>query len=69
MRSIKRIFITKQEQNPFKSDYLCFAEVVSGRHFSEDRINRHFNNLVTKDDYSLSEKGSILRFLHQLTRT
>jgi hypothetical protein len=43
MRSLKRIFDTVREKNPFWSDYICFAEAVCGRKFSKRTISYYFN--------------------------
>jgi hypothetical protein len=39
-------------ENPYWSDYTCFAEAVHGRKFSRKTIICNFNSLVDKEDYA-----------------
>jgi hypothetical protein len=41
MRSLKRVFNKMRGENPFWSDYNCFAEAVIGRRFSRKTITRN----------------------------
>jgi hypothetical protein len=68
MRSIKRIFSKIRSENPYWSDYICFAETVRGRKFSRKTIIRNFNSLVDKEDYARSEKKEIIDFLAELSK-
>jgi len=68
MRSVKRIFKRMRDENPFWSDYICFAEAVRGRRFSRKTIIRNFNFLVDKEDYARSEKKEIIDFLVELSK-
>jgi len=67
MRSIKRRFDNIVEKNPNWSSYLCFAETIKNRNFSKRIIRKHFNQLVEKDDYSMTEKREIINYLYQLS--
>jgi hypothetical protein len=68
MRSLKRIFNKIRSENPFWSDYTCFAEVVRGKGFSRKTIIRSFNSLVDKEDYTRSEKKEIIEHLVGLSK-
>jgi hypothetical protein len=68
MRSVKRIFNKIRNENPFWSDYTCFAEAVHGRKFSRKAIIRNFNSLVDKEDYTKSEKREIIEHLARLSK-
>lgn len=66
MRSIKALFEKVRGQNPDWSDYLCFAECITKKGFSRDRIGRAFNKFVPKNDCPDSRK-TVLKFLVGLT--
>jgi len=68
VRSLKRVFNKVKNENPFWSDYICFAEAVHGRKFSRKTIIRNFNSLVNKEDYARSEKREIIDFLVELPK-
>jgi hypothetical protein len=68
MRSVKRVFNRIRSENPYWSDYICFAEVVRGRKFSRKTIIRNFNSLVDKEDYARNEKKEIIDFLVELSK-
>jgi len=67
MRSIKRRFDNIAEKNPYWSSYLCFAEAIKNRSFSKGIIRKHFNRLIEKNDYSMTEKREIINYLYQLS--
>jgi hypothetical protein len=69
MRSLKRIFNKIRMENPFWSDYTCFAEAVHGKGFSRKTIIRSFNSLVDKEDYTRSEKKEIIEHLVGLSKS
>jgi hypothetical protein len=69
MRSLKRIFNKIRSENPYWSDYICFAEAVCGRKFSRKTIIRNFNSLVNKEDYTRSEKKEIIEHLIELSKS
>jgi hypothetical protein len=68
MRSLRRIFSKIRSENPYWSDYTCFAEAVRGRRFSKRTIIRNFNSLVNKEDYAKSEKRKIIEHLAKLSK-
>jgi hypothetical protein len=68
MRSLKRIFNKIRSENPYWSDYTCFAEAVRGRKFSKKTIIRNFNSLVDKEDYEKNEKREIIEHLMELSK-
>jgi hypothetical protein len=68
MRSLKRIFNRIRSENPYWSDYTCFAEAVRGRKFSRKTIIRNFNSLVDKEDYAKSEKREIIEHLVKISK-
>ncbi len=68
MKSIERRFKNITEKNPLWSTYICFAEAVKEQNFSRDAIHRWFQKLVSKDDYTRSEKKAILAHLEILTK-
>jgi hypothetical protein len=68
MRSVKKVFNRIRGENPYWSDYTCFAEAVRGRRFSRKTIIRNFNSLVDKEDYAKNEKREIIGFLAELSK-
>jgi hypothetical protein len=68
MRSLKRIFNRMRSENPFWSDYTCFAEAVHGKGFSRKTIIRNFVSLVDRGDYARSEKKEIIEHLVRLSK-
>jgi hypothetical protein len=68
MRWLKRTFNRIRSENPYWSDYICFAEAVHGRRLSRKTIIRNFNSLVDKEDYAKSEKKEIIDFLMELSK-
>ena len=67
MRSLERVFQKIRNQNPYWSDYICFAETVKNQKFSRKAIMAHFNNLVDEDDYDKKDKKTIVRQLCDLS--
>ena len=68
MRSIERVFNKVRKENPYLSDYICFAEAMEGRKFSRQTIARYFNKLVDKDDYDSKDKKELLQQLFELSQ-
>jgi hypothetical protein len=68
MRSITRIFSRIRSENPYWSDYTCFAEAVRGGKLSRKTIIRNFSFLVDKEDCARSEKKEILEHLVELSK-
>jgi hypothetical protein len=68
MKSLKRVFNKIRRENPYWSDYTCFAEAVRGRKFSAKTIIRNFNSLVNKEEYAKSEKKGIIEHLAELSK-
>jgi hypothetical protein len=68
MKSIKRIFSRIKSENPYWSDYTCFAEAVRGRKFSKKTIIRNFNSLVDKEDYAKNGKKEIIEYLVEISK-
>jgi hypothetical protein len=69
MRSLRKIFNKIRSENPYWSDYICFAEAVCGRKFSRKTIIRNFNSLVDKEDYAKNEKKEIIEYLVELSKS
>jgi len=68
MRSLKfRFEESGNKQRRGCSTYIIFANAVKGGRFSRDIIRCWFNRLVEKDDYSPSDKRSLLRQLYELS--
>ena len=67
MRSLKRVFLKIRKDNPYWSDYVCFAEAIARRKFSKRTISYHFNRLVDRDDYAKRDKKEILEQLFELS--
>jgi hypothetical protein len=63
MRSIEARF--KKSKNT--TTITKFYDAVIYQKFSNDRIQRYFNQLVDKDDYSISDKRAILQDLYRVT--
>jgi hypothetical protein len=68
MKSIERRFNNIKKDNPYWSSYICFAEAVKNQNFSKQTLHRWFNKLVDKNDYSRSDKRTILSHLNILTK-
>jgi negative regulator of replication initiation len=68
MRSIKARFKKVEAKHPEYSSYLAFADAIWGENFCKDKLVRHFNKLVEKEDYDKAEKKAVVRFLLSLTR-
>jgi hypothetical protein len=68
MRSIQRRFEKFKKRNPSWSSYTCFAEAVRGQGFDPDRLRRWFNQLVSGDDYSPTDKKAVLAHLEVLNK-
>lgn len=68
MRSIEKRFKQREESNPCWSTWTCFANSIKGQNFSKDKIRRHFNVLVDKNDYEKKDKIQLLKYLYKLTR-
>jgi hypothetical protein len=66
MRSLRTIFDKIRSENPYWSDYTCFAEAIRGRRVSRKNIVRNFSSLVDKEDYARGEKREIIEHLVQL---
>lgn len=67
MKSLERRFNNIAEKNQNWSSYICFAEAIKEKGFSEQIIQRWFNKLVEKEDYAKNEKKAIVRFLVNLS--
>lgn len=67
MRSIQRRFEIIKNQNPYWSDYICFAESVVGMDFGRPSLSRWFNKLIEKDDYDKKDRNQISEFLVDLS--
>jgi hypothetical protein len=63
MKSIERPFRKILDSHPYWSSIVCFAEVVRGKGFGEQRARRQFNKLVDKDDYASCDRRSIYKWL------
>jgi hypothetical protein len=68
MRSIKARFKKVETKHPEYSSYLAFADAIWGENFCKDKLVRHFNKLVDKEDYDKTEKKAVVRFLLSLTK-
>ena len=68
MRSVKRVFNKIRSENPFWSDYTCFAVAICGRRFPRKTIIRNFNSLVDREEYARSEKREIVGYLAELSK-
>jgi hypothetical protein len=69
MRPLKRVFNKIRSENPYWSDYTCFAEATRGRKFFRKTIIRNFNSLVSKEEYVRSEKKETLEHLMELSKS
>jgi len=67
MKSIKARFDKIRAVKTAKSDYICFAEAVTGQKFGKRAISAGFNRLVDKTDYDNSEKKMLLAELDKLS--
>ncbi|KKQ00899.1 MAG: hypothetical protein US07_C0005G0014 [Candidatus Levybacteria bacterium GW2011_GWB1_36_18] len=67
MKSLERRFNNITEKKPNQSSYLCFAEAIKRRGFSQQTIHRWFQKLVDKSDYAKGEKKGLLENLGNLS--
>lgn len=67
MKSIKARFDKIRAVRTAKSDYICFAEAITGQKFSREMISIWFPKLVDKNDYAKSEKRSLIPNLVKLS--
>lgn len=67
MISIKERFDISQLKQPHLSDFISFAEAVSGQGYSRKNIVREFGKLVSKDDYDKKDKRTIISQLVDLS--
>lgn len=56
----KETFKNIVESYPNLSSYICFARLVKGKNFNRAKITRLMNELVSKGDYSSSDKTFLL---------
>ncbi len=65
MKSIKALFLKKQEKNPLWGDYICLIEAVRDRKFTRKWLGIAMNELITESvDYESSEKKQYLNYLY-----
>jgi len=69
MRSIERRFKRFKAKNPTMPSNRVFAMAIRGQKFSKDRLMRHFNKLVNKEDYVESEKGRLIQDLLRINES
>ena len=69
MKSLERVFNQIKQNNSVCSDYICFAETVQGRNFSERTIKKYFSKLVDGDEFDTKNKKDLLRHLISLSTT
>lgn len=67
MKSVQRRFNIIKHKFPYWSSYVDFADTIKNQGFSKKAIYYWFNRLVEKNDYSLSDKNSILTHLLKLS--
>jgi len=65
--NLKTIYPRYKDSIDHWSTYTKFAMAIKNQKFDEVIIRRYFNKLVDKDDYSKSDKKSILDFLYELS--
>jgi hypothetical protein len=62
------LFEDIQQKNPKWSSWTCFCETVWNKNnLSKRVINRYFDALVEKDDYSRNDKKALLGQLYKLS--
>lgn len=67
MRSIKSNFDRIQQKMKDVGAIPALATAVTNRGFNQDSITRAFTKLVPKDEYVLSERRNIIRYLTNLS--
>jgi len=67
MRSIKSNFERIQHKMEGIGAIPALATVVTDRGFNQDSITRAFTKLVPRDEYVLSERRNIIRYLTNLS--
>ena len=67
MKYIRVRFEKETAKNPNTGSYFCFLKAVKGQSFSEKQIRVYFGKLVDKDDYSRSDRKSLIKQLTALS--
>lgn len=68
MKSIKRRFDLTKYEYPRYSDFIIFAETVTGQDFSYEVISEWFGKLVPKEDWVGCSRESLIKHLCKLTK-
>lgn len=64
---LAQAFSLTKEKNPFWSDYICLANAVIKKRYLKTEIGLAFNRLVSKDEYSRSDRDKIVEQLVSLS--
>lgn len=67
MRSINNIFFKIQSKQPSLGACLILAQAVRDKSFTQSSIARAFTKLVPKEEYALSERRGIIKYLTNLS--
>jgi len=68
MKSLKRKFNNISQRNPYWSSYICFAETIRNKNFSDKIILYWFPKLVSPKDYLKEEKRTVISHLKEITK-
>ena len=69
MRSIKARFNQQERTNPNVGAYINLQRAVRGQRFMREPLQKAFNELVPKADYSLAEKKGLIDWLELVSKT
>ncbi len=67
MISIKSTFYKIQDKQPSLGAFPVLAQVVKGKRFAQSSITRVFTKLVPKNEYVLSERRALIKYLTNLS--
>ncbi len=69
MKSIQRRFLAVEKKNPLLSSYLVFYRAIAGQSFTKSSIQKWFNKLVDKNDFSVKQKRCLIRSLTDVSKS
>lgn len=69
MKSIKNTFNKVKSKQPALGSYICLAEAVKNKHYTQDAISRAFTSLMPKDEYQSTERRGLIKQLATLSNT
>lgn len=69
MRSIEARFKQQEKKTPDSGAYINLGRAIRSQRFLREPIQKAFNKLVPKDDYTSAEKKELVDWLELLSKT